>query len=94
MTKEKIISASDKMFEQKKRDTWSQSTKKGDWTETIDVEKLDNTGYLVILSKYGTDDKGNYKSTSRKLFSETNPLDKDESDNPIIEMSKMLVRDK
>ena len=83
----------DKVFEQKKAETWSQSTKKGDWTETIEVERLANTGYLVILSKYGTDEKGNYKSHSKKIYSETNPLDLDESDSPIMKLSKMLIRD-
>ena len=89
-SKEKI---SDNTFKQRRAETWSQSTKKGDWTEEINVEKLDNKGYLVVLSKYGTDSKGNYKSTSRKIYSDVNPLDDDETDSPIIKLSKMLIRD-
>jgi len=64
-----------------KRKTWSQSVRKDELTKDITVEELDNGGYLVVICKYGEDKKGNYKSITRKFYSETNPLD-DEINDP------------
>jgi hypothetical protein len=88
-----ITSKSDLVFEQKKQETWSQRTEKNGITESITVEKLANQGYLVILSKYGIRD-GKYMDHTRKLYSETNPLDKDETNNPITEMFNTLSNTK
>jgi hypothetical protein len=82
-------------FEQKKQETWSQRTEKNGWTESITVEKLANTGYLVILNKYGREGKnGDYKDYTKKLYSETNPLDKDETNDPITELFTTLSSNK
>lgn len=67
----------------KKRETWSQTKRVGDTTEEMRVEKLDNTGYLVTISKTWYDEKRNWKEKEVKLYSEINPLDTDENDNPI-----------
>lgn len=85
-------------FEQKKDETWAQTIRKGDITESIRVEKLDNEGYLVVLERYGYE-KGDkkhqkYISSTKKLFSEINPLDTDETDNLILKVSKMLTKEK
>ncbi len=81
-----------KALEKEKVETWSQRTEKDGVTECISVEKLANHGYLVTLNKYGRKgNKGDYFDVSRKLYSDTNPLDKDEeSDTPFNEMFKML----
>ena len=92
--KDKVSEISDSKFDQK-QETWSQRTEKDGITESITVEKLANQGYLVILSKYGTPNGSNkYISKEKKLYSETNPLDKDESDDPITEMFKTLSNKK
>lgn len=77
-----------------KIETWSQTTEKDGWTQRISVEKLYNKGYLITLSKSGQDSKNNWKEYSRKLYSDTNPLDTDESDNPIDNLFKTLSRNK
>lgn len=80
---EKAITVSS---DNKKETRWSQTTKKGDITESVSVEKLYNKGYLITLEKYGYESKDTkhekYISVTRKLYSETNPLDTDESDTP------------
>lgn len=73
-----------------KRETWSQTKKVGDVREEVNVEKLDNKGYLVVISKSWYDAKGNWKNKELKLYSETNPLDTDEEDNPIDKIYKYL----
>ena len=81
----------------KQESRWSQATRKGEMTESITVEKLYNTGYLVTLEKYGyaSNDvkKDKYISQTRKLYSENNPLDKDESDNPFSEVFNALGKE-
>lgn len=78
---------------EKKRKTWSQTVKADEITEEIKVEKLDNEGYLVIISKYGNDSKGEWFNKDSKIYAEVNPLDKDESDNPITLLFSSLSRD-
>lgn len=77
---------------QKKRETWSQTKRVGDKTEEIQVEKLDNGGYLITVSKSWYDAKREWHNSDSKLYSETNPLDKDETDNPIDQLSSVLIR--
>jgi hypothetical protein len=79
--------------DKKKRQTWSQTKRVGDITEEINVEKLDNEGYLITISKTWYDEKNNWKNMDSKVYSETNPLDTDESDNPIDKVASMLVRE-
>jgi len=67
----------------KKRETWSQTKRTGENTEEIQVEKLDNKGYLVTVSKSYYDSKQNWHRKESKLFSEKNPLDNDENNNPV-----------
>lgn len=86
------------VFNDKKVNRWSQSFKNGDLTQEIEVEELDNGGYLVALSRYGyaasDKKKDKYISDHRKVYSEINPLDKDESDNPISQIADMISRNK
>jgi hypothetical protein len=77
----------------KKRQTWSQTKRVGDDTEEVNVEKLDNEGYLVTISKSWYDAKQNWKHEDTKMYSETNPLDKDNSQTPMDQVASMLVRD-
>jgi hypothetical protein len=76
----------------KQRETWSQTKRVGDKTQEINVEKLDNEGYLITISKSWTDPKTGWQHEDSKIYSEVNPLDKDESDNPIDQVASMLVR--
>jgi len=89
---------SDSVFKDKKVNRWSQSFRNGDMTREIEVEELDNGGYLVTLSRNGYENKGTKKekwvSDSRKVYSETNPLDKDENDNPIDQLAGIITRAK
>ena len=84
-TKEKGLSVDKALTKNKtkKRKTWSQTSKVDEVTEEIKVEKLDNEGYLVVISKYGDDAKGDWFNKESKIYSEINPLDTDESDNPM-----------
>jgi hypothetical protein len=97
-SKELKATPSDSVFKDKKAKTWSQTIKNGDITKEINVEELDNGGYLVTLSRYGYENKDSkkekYISDHRKLYSEVNPLDKDETDNPIDQFASMLTRNK
>lgn len=77
---------------EEKREAWSQTKRVGDLTEEIRVEKLDNTGYLVCISKSWYDKKGDWKNKESKLYSEKNPLDEDESDNPVEVLFDLLGR--
>ena len=79
---------------QKKRETWSQTTRQGDDSEEIRVEKLDNKGYIVTIRQNWYDSKGNWKEKEKKLYSDTNPLDPDESDNPVDKLFKIISGDK
>lgn len=90
MNKETAI---DKSIKEEKVETWSNTIKKGNWTKRIDVEKLYNKGYLITLNIYGEDKKGKYKDTTRKMYSETNPLEEEVSD-PMENLFKMLNRNK
>ena len=76
---DKALVKSDK----KERERWSQTKRIGDTTEEITVEKLDNQGYLVVISKSWYDAKKNWQNKESKLYSPTNPLDKNEDDKPI-----------
>ncbi len=79
---------------QKKRETWSQTTRKGEDSEEIRVEKLDNKGYVVTIRMNWYDSKGNWKEKDKKLYSDSNPLDPNESDNPVDTLFKMITGDK
>lgn len=76
----KELKAAVKAPKKKKVETWSQSTKIGDVTKRLEVEKLANGGFLVVFNKYGTDDKGKYVDKTVKTYSENNPLDVEEAD--------------
>jgi len=72
VSKAKAIDAPTK---KKKELTWSKSTRVGEMTKEIRVEKLANSGFLVIYSKHGDDAKGNWINKEIKTYSETNPLE-------------------
>lgn len=78
----------------KKRETWSQTKRIGDTTEEMNVEKLDNKGYLITISKSWYDSKGNWHNNDKKIYADNNPLDPDESDNPIDKLHNFLVGNK
>jgi len=79
----------------KKEDTkkWSQETRKGNTTECIDVEKLANKGFLVVLHKSVDDPKKGYQSYCKKLYSETNPLEDMEEESPMSKLFTELLKD-
>lgn len=80
--------------EQKTRKTWSQTVRRGDNSKTINVEELDNGGYLVTVDLNGKDKKGEWTYITKKYYSETNILDSDETDDPINIFYKQLSRNK
>ena len=78
----------------KVRKTWSQTKRVGDNTEEMTVEKLDNTGFLIVVSKSWYDSKGNWQRKESKMYSDVNPLDENESDDPIKNLADFLVGNK
>lgn len=60
----------------KEKKTWRKETRCNGITNCVDVEELDNGGYLVTTSKYGDID-GKYTNESNKMFSKINPLDEE-----------------
>lgn len=70
-------------IQKKPRLSWSKTVEKDGWTTTTRVEKLDNTGFLVSINIYGSNKKGVYKDVSRKVYSETNPLEEEEQNDPL-----------
>lgn len=62
---------------------WSQETRTGDVTKRLTVEKLDNQGYLVRINIYGDKPKGGYFDETKKLYSETNPLEPKSVETPL-----------
>ncbi len=73
----KVETAVKSAMKKKKDKTWSQSTRIGEITKEVRVEKLANSGFLVIYSKHGEDSKGHWFNKEIKTYSETNPLDTD-----------------
>lgn len=71
---------------------WSKSISKDNWTQNINVESLDNGGYLVRINTYGENSKGEYKDITKKYYLENNPLEKME--DPLDQILDMLVSDK
>lgn len=71
---------------------WSKEIRKGNLTKRIVVEKLDNTGFLVKINVYGDDMSGKYKDVCKKLYSETNPLEPVESENPFDILMNTLIK--
>lgn len=61
----------------KKRTSWRKSISVNDITKTLEVEELDNGGFLVRYNKHGEID-GEYKDICKKFYSETNPLAKED----------------
>ena len=87
--------AIDKVVTKKKKETtWSKSTRIGEMTKEVRVEKLANSGFLVIYSKHGEDDKGKWISKEVKTYSESNPLAPDAELDPLAEIFSELSRDK
>lgn len=62
--------------EQKPVTSWRKSTRVGEDEETVDVEKISN-GYLICKRKSWRDKDKGYQSSEEKVFSKTNPLEKD-----------------
>ncbi len=59
----------------KKRRTWSQESRVNEGlTKRIEVRELDNVGYLVTYSVYGSNEKGEYIDERSEQYSEENPL--------------------
>lgn len=61
----------------KGRISWRKSISVNNITKTLEVEELDNGGFLVKYNKYGEVD-GEYKDICKKFYSETNPLAKED----------------
>ena len=86
MAKQSIFETDPKLvktLEKEKTESWSQESRVNGWTKCINVEKLFNQGYLVCINVYGNTDKGEYKSVTRKLYSDTNPLDPNKDEDPV-----------
>lgn len=92
MDNTKELKLEDASSSSNKDNKWSQTTRKGDITEEVSVEKLDNTGYLVTLRKWGYDKKDKYREVSKKYYSLTNPLDADSEESPIDSLYKSLSK--
>ena len=89
----KTKEAIDKVVAKKKKETtWSKSTRIGEMTKEVRVEKLANGGFLVIYSKHGEDDKGKWINKEVKTYSEENPLAPDVETNPLDEVFSELSR--
>ena len=87
------VKANKKSFNKNKEiKSWSTSIKKGDTNKRIEVEKLDNHGFLVTVCLYGNDSKGNYIDETKKYYSEINPLEP--QDDPISTLFSTLSADK
>jgi hypothetical protein len=70
----------------KKVKTWSQRTKVGDNSKSVDVEELDNGGFLITLSTDTKNPKtGSWDYKTNKYFSKTNPLDEDPNKDETLE---------
>ena len=76
----------------KKEKTWSQSTRIGEMTREVRVEKLANGGFLVVYSKHGDDAKGKWINEEVKTYSETNPLEVATEVDPLAEVFSELSR--
>jgi len=76
----------------KKEKTWSQSTRIGDMTKEVRVEKLANGGFLVVYSKHGDDAKGKWINEEVKTYSETNPLESTVEVDPLAEVFSEISR--
>ena len=63
------------VIKKKARKTWRKETRINDFTNSVNVEELDNGGYLVSLNKYGTNKAGKYIDETSKYYSEANPLE-------------------
>jgi len=83
-----------KAAKKKKVQTWSKSTRTGEMTKEVRVEKLANSGFLVTYSKHGEDEKGAWISKEVKIYSEDNPLAPDVEVDPLAEVFSELSRDK
>lgn len=81
-----------KQKKKKKVATWSQSTRVGDVTKEVRVEKLFNEGFLVEYSVHGEDPKGNWFDDSIKTYSDTNPLDSDGETDELSTVFNQLSR--
>ena len=86
-------SAVDKaVMKKKKETTWSKSTRVGEMTKEVRVEKLANGGFLVIYSRHGEDDKGKWVNKEVKTYSESNPLAPYAEVDPLVDVFSELSR--
>ena len=91
MAKAKEV-APKKVAKKKKETTWSKSTRVGDMTNEVRVEKLANGGFLVVYGKHGEDENGKWINKEIKTYSETNPLAPDVEVDPLSEVFSELSR--
>ena len=94
MAKEKAAIIDKVAKKKKKETTWLKSTRVGDITNEVRVEKLANGGFLVIYSKHGEDDNGKWISKEVKTYSESNPLEPDMEADPLSDVFSELSRNK
>lgn len=91
----KLTISSDKAevgeLKKEKQETWSQSSRTGDSSKTVNVEKLYNKGFLVTIDISYKDAKDNYQYIRRKVYSDTNPLEEDTT-SPADKLVDMLLR--
>lgn len=74
----------------KKKKTWSLSQRdENDIRKSIDVRELDNGGYLVSTRESGSK-KGQWYEDEKEFYSETNPLDGQESNEEKVQRLKSV----
>ncbi len=89
----KITDKNISSLKNQKNETWIQRVEKDGITECINVEKLSNKGFLVTLSKHGY--KGDkYIDASKKMYSDTNPLEDLPNENPFTQLFNTLAKDR
>lgn len=74
MSVDKLVSSKNEV-----KESMSLSEKKGKLTQEVRVREIEN-GYIVTISKYGDDSKGNYINEDKEYFSKTNPLNKNSTE--------------
>ena len=75
-----------------KRKSWSKRVEINGMNKSLNVEELDNGGYLVTYNYYGKDKKDQWIDKTKKYYSDENPLEEAEEMDIISELSSMLKR--
>jgi len=77
---------------EKPQTTWNKSVRTGDNEVSVRVEKLVNSGYLVVVEKSGRNKKDDYFCETKKYYSESNPLVEEITQDPFEELANSLSK--